>query len=117
MPTVPVALGQRDGGGRAPASRRVALGLQAPRCPAFDDAIHPLPGGLHLVAAHEAGGVALDDVQQQTLVGDRLALLGEGLGQAEVQRLGCQAVIVVTDAGHLVHDGQGDLLWLDHLHL
>ena len=54
------------------------------RSPSGEDRLDPRPG-LDLVAAHEQGRVALDDVHQQTLVGVREAL-GERGGVAQVQR-------------------------------
>src|SRR5690606_31638183 len=84
-PAVAVAFGQRDRRRRAPGAGRVGTRGDAGGVPAVGDRVHPAPGGLGLVAAHEQGAVALDRVQVQALVGDPAALVGELLVEVQVQ--------------------------------
>ena len=70
------------GGGGAPAARAVSLGRRLGLGPGVRGSIDPLPLRLDLVAAHEQGRVALDQVEQQPLIGDPAARVGESIGQA-----------------------------------
>ena len=54
--------------------------------PGGADPVDPRPLRLDLVAADEQGRVALDEVEQQPLVGDAPAILAEGIGEADVER-------------------------------
>ena len=70
---------------------RIGLGVSPSSAQAARMRVDPRPLRLDLVAAHEQGRVALDQVEQQPLVGDAPALLGEGVGQADVERHLAQA--------------------------
>src|SRR5258708_29585559 len=88
-PGIAVAPDHRGGGGGPPAAGRVGLGRVAGVRPAGTDRIDPAPGGIELVAAHEQGEVALDDIHQQSFIGRQRPLL-EALGQIERQVHGTQ---------------------------
>src|SRR3546814_15376239 len=77
MPARSVALDQRDRARRTPASRGVILRRHIDRRPGVADRIDPLPLRLDLIAAHEQGLVALDEIEQQPLTSDAAALAGE----------------------------------------
>src|SRR6185312_2734809 len=79
------ALDEGESPRRPPGSRRIGLGFHARRGPGVGHAVDPFPGLLDLVAAHEQGGHAVDDLQHQGLVGDAPArvLVGVALGQAQ----------------------------------
>ena len=85
MPGAAVALDQGDGLGWSGRPGDIGFGPLGPGCPGIQDALHPDPGGLDLVAAHEQGRVAAHHVHQQPLIGVGKAVL-EGLREAEVQR-------------------------------
>ena len=54
--------------------------------PGGADAVDPRPLRLDLVAADEQGRVALDQVEQQPLIGDPPAVFAEGIGEADIER-------------------------------
>src|SRR5690348_461864 len=82
VPADAVALGQRDGRGRAPGAR----GIGPRRYPLFGprraDTVDPGPLRLDLVAADEKRRIALDQVEEQALIRDPSAILAEGIGEA-----------------------------------
>src|SRR6185312_1835889 len=104
VPGAPVALDQRHRGAWAPAAGGVLSRRLAAGGPGGEDGVGPAPCRLHLVAAHEQGGVAAHHVQQQALVGVGLRD-AERLGEAHVQRHVAQA----QTAGAGVLDGEPQL--------
>src|SRR3546814_18478044 len=79
MPARPVALDQRDRRARSPAAGGVGLRRHADCGPGVADRIDPLPLRLHLIAAHEQGLVALDEIEQQPFIGDAPPLAREAV--------------------------------------
>src|SRR3546814_6002322 len=67
-------------------SRGVILRRHVDLGPRIADRIDPLPLRLDLVAAHEQGLVALDEVEQQTLVSDAAACAGKAVRERDVHR-------------------------------
>src|SRR5690606_39829850 len=66
MPGAPVALDQRDGRRRPPRAGGVGPHILRRLRPCSKDRVDPAPGRLDLVAAHEQGLVAADDVHHET---------------------------------------------------
>src|SRR3954451_22180545 len=64
LPGAAVPLDEGDGGGGAGRARGLPLRRQPGLRPMPDDRVAPRPRGLDLVAAHEQGRVALDDVHE-----------------------------------------------------
>ena len=86
MPADAVALGQRDGGRWPPRPRGIRPRRHALLGPGGADLVDPGPLRLDLVAADEQGRVALDEVEQQPLIGDPPAILAEGIGKPDIER-------------------------------
>src|SRR5688572_29221414 len=86
VPAVAVPLGQRDRGGRTPRAGGVWLHELARRLPARLDAVDPVPRRFDLVTPDEQRRVALQRVQQQTLVRDARAAAALVLRQGELER-------------------------------
>src|SRR5438309_9615918 len=86
VPADAVSLGERDCGRWPPRPSGILLRAHALFGPGGADAVYPHPLGLNLVAAHEQGRIALDQVEQQPLVGDPPAILAERIGEADVER-------------------------------
>ena len=64
---------QHVGGVGAPGAGAVGLGLHMAVDPGLGHAVDPFPGLFGLVAPHEQGGIAVQGVEQQALVGDPAA--------------------------------------------
>src|SRR4051794_36338490 len=83
VPADAVALGQRDRRRRSPGPGRIGPRRGPFFRPGGADAVDPRPLRLDLIAPDEQGRVALDQVEQQPLVGDPPAMLAEGIGETE----------------------------------
>src|SRR4051794_2192898 len=81
VPADAVALGERNRRRRAPGPRAIRLGADALLDPGSADPVDPRPLGLDLVAADEQCRVAVDQVEQQPLIGDPPAVFAESVGQ------------------------------------
>src|SRR6476646_6604119 len=86
VPACAVAFGQSDRRGGPPGASAVRARRHALARPGGANLIDPDPLCLDLVPADEQGRVALDEVQQQPLVGDPAAKLAEGIGQPDIER-------------------------------
>ena len=69
--------------------------------PGGADAVDPRPLRLDLVAADEQGRIALDQVEQQPLIGDPAAIFAEGIGKADIERDFAQPHALPVEAGVL----------------
>src|SRR3546814_3713458 len=106
MPARSVALDQRDRARRTPASRGVILRRHIDRRPGVADRIDPLPLRLDLIAAHEQGLVALDEIEQQPLISDAAALAGEAVRERDVHRHFLELHAVAVEPGLLRSEEQ-----------
>src|ERR1044072_1717250 len=91
VPSHFVALGQRDRRGGAPGARLIGPGMHVVRVPAGADAVDPFPLRLDLVAPHEQGRIAFDQIQQQPVVRDPPPRARELMVEREVERHFAQA--------------------------
>ncbi|KAF5304308.1 hypothetical protein FQR65_LT08000 [Abscondita terminalis] len=89
---MPVTRHQRAGGAGAPTAGGVRARHFAARIrvgPTVQDGLHPLPGGLLFVGAHEQVQPAGDHIEQQALVGAH-AVAAEALVEVQIQLHRCQ---------------------------
>src|SRR5258706_7812802 len=86
VPADAVALRQRDRGGRPPGPGGIGARSDPLLRPGGADAIDPAPLRLDLVAADEQRWVALDQVEQQPLIGNAPAIFAERIGETDVER-------------------------------
>src|SRR5947209_18212883 len=86
VPADAVPLGQCDRGGWAPSAGRIGSRGHPLLRPGGADSINPRPLSLDLITAHEQRRVSLDQIEQQSLIGNPAAIFAEGIGQANVER-------------------------------
>src|SRR6478735_4364847 len=91
MPVNLVALSECNSCRRAPASGAIGFGCESGFGPCRANTINPLPLRLNLVPAHEQRRVAVNQVEQQPLIGNAAAMVGKGVGQADIERHLAQA--------------------------
>src|SRR6266404_2175821 len=111
VPADAVALCQRNRRRWTPGPRSIWPRNNPLLRPRRADPINPGPLRLDLVAADEQGRIALDEVEQQTFVGDAAAIFAEGIGKADVERDLAQANPAAVEARSLGHQEQADRLF------
>src|SRR5262245_46142089 len=73
MPSAAVPFDQCHSRGRPPSPRRIGLGQIGRFCPCVKDGTDPTPRRFHFVAAHEQGLVATHHIEDEALIGIRMA--------------------------------------------
>src|SRR5690606_30735032 len=85
VPPVPaLAFDELVGLFRAVAAGRVGTWFAVVTMPATQNRVDPAPGCFHLVAAHEQRRVALDDIEQEALVGLPAAAAAERMREVQI---------------------------------
>src|SRR5690554_1303882 len=101
MPAYSVAFGQGDRRARAPAPGVVSPGRELFLSPLLADRIDPGPLRFHFVAADEQRLIALQQVEQQALVGNPALDAGERVRHRDVERDFAQRQPVAVEPRYL----------------
>src|SRR5262245_49283396 len=110
MPIRSVSLDQGIRGRWPPGSCCVSLRAHLARCPAIAYRINPFPLRLDLVPAHKQGGISLDEVQKQPLVGDASSHADKGIDERQVEWDFAQTNAIAIEARLLGHHQQANIL-------